>query len=55
MDGKANKALIAFLAKTLSLPKKRVRLRKGEKSRDKTFAIAGLKPEDVVERLLTPG
>jgi uncharacterized protein (TIGR00251 family) len=54
VDGKANQALVAFLAKTLALPKRSISLRKGEKSRDKIFAIAGLKPEEVAERLPPP-
>jgi uncharacterized protein (TIGR00251 family) len=38
-DGKANAALRAFLAKTLSCPKKDVALISGEKSRFKTITL----------------
>ena len=41
-EGKANAALQRFLAKSLGLPKSRVRLAKGAASRIKTFEI----PED---------
>ncbi|MDP0489938.1 MAG: DUF167 domain-containing protein [Verrucomicrobiota bacterium JB023] len=39
VDGKANKALIAFLAKELNLPKSQICLRKGESSRLKTIEL----------------
>lgn len=39
VDGKANKALTAFLAKSLDLPKSKIRLTKGATSRIKTFEI----------------
>jgi len=38
-DGKANKALTAFLAKSLKLSKSQVKLVKGTTSRIKTFEI----------------
>lgn len=39
VEGKANDALAAFLAKTLGLPKSKVVLEKGDSSRIKTFRI----------------
>lgn len=39
VDGKANKALIRFLANTLKIPKSSVTLLKGASSRIKTFEI----------------
>ena len=39
VEGKANKALTAFVAKLLGLPKRRVSLAAGEKSRDKTLLL----------------
>lgn len=42
VDGKANKALIAFLAKSLQIPKRQVRLIRGETSREKTLHIEDL-------------
>lgn len=42
VDGAANDALIAFLADTLRLPRRAIRIVAGERSRDKTIAIAGI-------------
>ncbi len=39
VEGKANAALCAFLAKRLGVPKSRVRLEAGEKGRDKRLRI----------------
>lgn len=38
-DGKANAALVSFLAETLGLAKKEISIIRGEKSRLKTAAI----------------
>lgn len=53
VDGKANEALIAFLAKQLGLAKSRVRLTSGETSREKSVAITlgDLPATDVLDRL----
>jgi uncharacterized protein (TIGR00251 family) len=40
-DGKANKALIALLAKSLEIPKSSIRIAAGETSRLKTIEIVG--------------
>jgi uncharacterized protein YggU (UPF0235/DUF167 family) len=40
-DGKANKALIALLAKTLDIPKSTIRIAAGETSRLKTIEVDG--------------
>jgi uncharacterized protein (TIGR00251 family) len=45
--GKANAALIAFLAQTLGLPKSQITLTAGEKSRDKTLRL----PASALEKL----
>jgi len=39
VDGKANAALLAYLAKVLAVRKGALRLEQGEKSRDKTIRI----------------
>ncbi|MGB1261120.1 MAG: DUF167 domain-containing protein [Akkermansiaceae bacterium] len=39
VEGKANKALIAFLAKTLAVSKSQVTLTKGKTARIKTFEV----------------
>ena len=41
VDGKANAALLAFLAEVLGLPKAALVLKSGESSRKKTVAIVG--------------
>lgn len=51
MEGKANEAVCAALARTLGLPKSAVTLVRGAKARIKTFAIAGLPANEVKERL----
>lgn len=42
VDGKANDALIAFLAKALGVPKSRVELVSGQASRAKRVRVAGI-------------
>lgn len=42
VDGKANEALIAFLAKTLGVPKSHVELISGQTSRAKRVRVAGV-------------
>lgn len=42
VEGRANEALIAFLAETFNLPKKSVELVSGERSRIKVFLLRGL-------------
>jgi uncharacterized protein len=39
VDGKANDSLVAWLADALALPRRSVRLRRGQASRRKQFAI----------------
>jgi uncharacterized protein (TIGR00251 family) len=42
LEGRANAALIAFLAETFSVPKNSVELVTGELSRSKVFALRGV-------------
>ena len=42
LDGRANEALIAFIAETFSLSKRAVALVSGEHSRNKVFLLSGL-------------
>ena len=51
VEGKANAALLRFLAEQLKLPRKAIVLKSGEKSRGKTIQIHGLSKEDVYTRL----
>lgn len=45
LDGRANLALIAFLAETFSLPKNAVEILSGELSRSKVFLLRGVTME----------
>ncbi|MEZ5415836.1 MAG: DUF167 domain-containing protein [Vicinamibacterales bacterium] len=51
VDGKANEALVAFLAGAFDLPRRRVHLVHGQTSRHKRLLIEGLSPADVRRRL----
>ena len=51
VDGKANKAVIAFLAKLCGLPKSALSLKSGHQSRSKTIAITGIE-EEVLRTIL---
>ena len=42
LEGRANEALIAFLAQNFSLPKNAVKLISGELSRSKVFLLQGI-------------
>ena len=42
VDGKANKAVIAFLAKICHLPKSAFTLKSGHQSRSKTLLVSGI-------------
>ena len=52
VEGKANKALVQFLAKKLGLPKRDIEIVSGEHSREKSIRINGL-PVDEVLGILT--
>ena len=52
VDGKANAALIAFVAKTIGVPKGAVTIIRGETSRNKVIRVEGQSPADVRAALL---
>ncbi len=52
VDGRANDAAQIFLSETLNVPKKAVVLLSGQTARIKRFAIIGITPEVVRQRLL---
>jgi uncharacterized protein len=52
VEGKANAALIRFLAEQLKLPRQALVLQRGKKSRDKLIRVDGLSQQDVRRRLL---
>jgi uncharacterized protein (TIGR00251 family) len=51
VDEKANKSLIAFLAKVLDVPKSSVTIAHGQKTRNKNVKISGLDAETVKLRI----
>jgi uncharacterized protein len=53
IDGKANKYLIEFLAKALSVAKSDVIMVRGSKSRAKSFKITGLSQNKLNEILIS--
>lgn len=52
MDGKANAALLAFLAERLQIAPRSLTLAAGEKSRDKVVEVQGLTLQEAETRLL---
>ena len=54
VEGKANAALVAFLAETLRVPKAAVRLKGGRRSRLKQVEVQGLDGAEACRRLLAP-
>ncbi len=53
MEGKANQALVEFLARLLHIPKSRVQVRHGERSRSKVLFVQGVTVETVHQALGT--
>ena len=51
VDGEANAAVVALLAKKLGVPKRDVSVVQGETSRHKVIEVVGLAREDVLLRL----
>ena len=52
VEGRANDALIAFLAEQLAVRKSAVEIVAGLSSRNKMICVLGLSPEEVEQRLL---
>ncbi len=55
VDGKANKALLKFLASTLGVAKSDLEISRGHGGRDKTVTVRGLDAAVVAERLRVAG
>ena len=51
IEGRANEALIAFLAKVCGLPKSAVSVLSGELSRSKVFVLQGVTETELREKL----
>ena len=54
-EGRANEALVEFLAARLGVPKRDVEIVRGKASRRKTVAVAGSTPEKVRRGLAVGG
>ena len=54
VEGKANAALLAFLAEALRVPKAAVSLKRGRRSRLKQVEVQGLDGAETCRRLLMP-
>jgi uncharacterized protein (TIGR00251 family) len=52
VDGKANEACRAFLAKTLSVPRAQVEIFSGHTSRNKVIKVSGVSAEEILKTLL---
>jgi uncharacterized protein (TIGR00251 family) len=50
-EGKANKALIKFLAKELQIPESNIEILKGYHSREKILRISEIMEQELLERL----
>ena len=51
VEGEANQALINYLAQLLQVPKKNVKLLKGESARHKLIEISGVTEQELIEKL----
>jgi hypothetical protein len=51
VDGAANEALIRFLAETLGCPRSAVQIARGQTSRHKTVAVAGMGAAEALAKL----
>lgn len=51
VDGKANTALLKFIAGLLKVPRSSVELKSGDFSRDKVVKITGMTPEKIISAL----
>jgi uncharacterized protein len=51
LDDAANDAVIAAMARALSVPRSAVQIAAGQRSRDKSIVVAGVTAEDLQRRL----
>ena len=51
VEGEANQALVNFLAQLLKIPKKNVKLLKGESARHKLIEISGVTEQELIAKL----
>lgn len=50
-ENKANEALVKFLASLLSIPKSKIEIKRGHKSRDKRIAITGVTVAEISAKI----
>lgn len=53
VEGNANQNLILFLSKSLNIPKTRIQIVSGEKSRNKRVQVRGLSRQELTRRIQT--
>ncbi|HAY22278.1 MAG TPA: hypothetical protein DCY27_08945 [Desulfobacterales bacterium] len=51
VEGAANEALVALLAKSLGVPRDCIQIRAGKTSRRKVVSVQGISPEELDQRL----
>lgn len=51
VEGAANAALVAFLSRTLGVPKSSVRIARGERSRTKVVEVIGIDSDRLLDEL----
>ena len=54
LEGRANAAVIELLSSALDVPRRRLRLERGEASREKLIAVDGLDEAEIRRRLERP-
>jgi uncharacterized protein (TIGR00251 family) len=54
VEGKANDAIIKFFSEILNIPKSRLEILRGDKSRGKILLVRGLTAETLARLLLNP-
>jgi uncharacterized protein (TIGR00251 family) len=54
VDGAANEALVALLARALDVPRRQVRIVRGERGRKKTVHVAGARSDALLALLEEP-
>lgn len=52
VDGKANQALVEYLAKVLNIPPSSIEIIAGQTGRDKLITVMGLNSDEVQQRIL---
>ena len=52
VEGRANEALVTFLAEVLDIPKSRIEIVAGEAGRDKLVSVLGMDAESVHSKIL---